>query len=119
VTADVSLWGVVEIMGHRTRAGRLSDAQLGGTTFLQIEHPTRVDHTGDRPLTEMYGQAAIFAIRLCSQDEAVKVAAWAWPDAMPTRAALSPGFEDMIDEDDDDEDLDGVAILNERGIDVL
>lgn len=104
MSADASLWGVVEIMGHRTRAGRLSDAQLGGTTLLQIEHPSRTDHTGERPLTELYGQAAIFGIRLCSAEEAAKVAAWAWPGATPDRAALSPGFEEMVDDDEDDDD---------------
>lgn len=109
MTADVSMWGVVEIMGHRTRAGRLSDAQLGGATLLRIEHPSRTDHTGESPLAEFYAPSAIFDIRLCSPEEAEKVAAWAWPGAMPARPALSSGFEDLVDGEDDEDDDDNVC----------
>lgn len=103
-TETSGLWGVVEIMGHRTRAGRLSDAQLGGATMLRIEHPTAVDHTGEAPLTEFYAPAAIFAIRLCSPDEAVKAASWAWPIRTQDRLMLAPSFEDLIDDTADLED---------------
>lgn len=105
-------WAVVEVMGRRTRAGRVSDAQMGGATLLAIEHPTQKDHTGEAPLTELYAPSAIFAIRLCSQDEATAVAGWAWPGKMPAAAALDPAFEDLIDHTDEygepyDEDNDG------------
>lgn len=33
------LWGVVEIMGRRTRAGLLSDCTIGGATLLRIRAP--------------------------------------------------------------------------------
>lgn len=99
------MWAVVEIMGHRTRAGAISDASIGGATMLRIEHPIRADHTGDEPLTEYYAPTAIFAIRPCSQDEAEEVALWAWaaPRAMPE---LSPAFDALVDAEivDDDED---------------
>jgi hypothetical protein len=106
--ADLGLFGVVEIMGRRTRAGRLSDATLGGATLLRIEHPTRTDHTGTEPLTEFYAASAIFAIRPCSRDECEKVAGWAWPAARPTTPELAPVFQDHIiyDAEEVDDDLD-------------
>ena len=99
---DNGLWGVVEIMGRRTRAGLLSDVQLGGATLLRIEHPSRADHTGAEPLCEYYAASAIFAIRPCSRDDAEKVAAWAWAAPMPARGELSPAFADLVDDEDDD-----------------
>lgn len=42
----MTLFAVVELMGHRTRAGAISDATMGGATLLRIEHPTRVDLAG-------------------------------------------------------------------------
>lgn len=105
--SPVVMWGVVEIMGHRTRAGALSDASIGGATMLRIEHPTRADHTGEGMLAEFYAPSAIFAIRPCSLEECVKVAAWAWPDPAATiRPALSPAFDEFVDEDEDEDDPD-------------
>lgn len=114
----MSLHAVVEIMGHRTRAGAISDAQLGGATLLRIEHPTRVDHTGGEPVAEYYAPSAIFAIRPCSAEEAQRVAAWAWPEP---RAALGPGLPpelaEHIDADDDypDDDDDDLEVDDDPG----
>lgn len=100
------LWAVVEIMGHRIRAGLLSDATIGGATLLRIAHPSRADHTGGEPLCEYYAPTAIFAIRPCSRDDAEKVAAHAWPAPIAARAELAPVFQDFIDDDYGDEDDD-------------
>jgi hypothetical protein len=97
----MTMFAVVELMGHRTRAGAVSDAQMGGATLLRIEHPTRANHTAEEPLAEYYAPAAIFSIRPCSEEEATKVAAWAWTEPGP-RLALSPPLEALVDEDDDD-----------------
>jgi hypothetical protein len=98
------LWAIVEIMGRRTRAGMISDAQLGGATLLRIEHPTVADHGGEDPLTEYYAPAAVFAIRPCSHADAVAVAAWAWPGPRSLKPELAPVFD--IDDDDDFRDGD-------------
>lgn len=99
------MWAVVEIMGRRTRAGAISDATMGGATLLRIEHPTRVDHTGDAQLAEFYAPQSIFAIRPCSQEEPTAVAGWAWPERVE-RPALSPAFDDVMDDDDEDDEED-------------
>lgn len=106
------MWAVVEIMGHRVRASLVSDATLGGATLLRVEHPTAADHTGDEPVTEYYAPQAIFAIRPCSQDEATRVAAHAWPVGPRERPALAPPLEELVDDDDldDDEDLDEAEV---------
>jgi hypothetical protein len=102
----MTLFAVVELMGHRTRAGAISDATMGGATLLRIEHPTRADHTGEDPLAEFYAPAAIFSIRPCSEDEAAKVAAWSWTGDVGGHRALSPAFDELVDAeivDDEDE----------------
>ncbi|MDQ2727546.1 MAG: hypothetical protein M3Y91_06720 [Actinomycetota bacterium] len=101
------LYAVVEIMGRRTRAGMISDAQMGGTTLLRIEHPTRADHTGAEAVAEYYSAQSIFAIRPCSADEAAAVARWAWPEPRPAQPALAPAFADLIDDVDDVDDDEG------------
>jgi hypothetical protein len=103
----MTLYATVEIMGRRTRAGVISDAQIGGATLLRIEHPSRANFSGAEPLTEYYAPQAIFAIRPCSQEEAEKVAAWAWPAAHSV-PELDPAFLDACDVGDGD-DLDDDA----------
>lgn len=101
------MYAIVEIMGHRVRAGMISDAVIGGATMLRIEHPSEADHTGEEPLTEYYAPQAIFAIRPCSQDLAAKTAATCWPIlGGAERLALAAPFEDLVDEDEDPEDSD-------------
>ena len=96
------LWAVVEVMGRRTRAGLISDAQLGGATLLRIEHPSAVDHTGAEPLTEYYAPAAIFAIRPCSREDAETVAAWAWHTGRSAQPELAAPFDELVDVDADE-----------------
>lgn len=81
------MFGLVEIMGHRTRAGMLDDVTIGGATMLRIQHPKLTDHTGDEPLAEFYSPAAIFAIRPCSFEEAVAAANSCW-NPRPARDLL-------------------------------
>ena len=90
------MFAVVEIMGHRTRAGAISDATIGGATLLRIEHPALADESGEEPLTEYYAPQAIFSIRPCSADEAELVAKWAW--APGRQAALaSPELAELVE----------------------
>jgi hypothetical protein len=95
------MWAVVEIMGHRTRAGRVSDATLGGATLLRVEHPTRLAEGPDEPLAEYYAPQAIFAIRPCSLDEAMRVADMYWGQPL-ARPALAAALEDLVDGDEAD-----------------
>lgn len=98
------MWAVVEIMGHRVRAGLCSDATIAGATFLRIEHPTAKDASGEEPVTEYYAPSSLFAIRPCSFDEAV-VAARYWV-AQRAPGELPPvldEFTDDVDVEDDDE----------------
>lgn len=108
------LWAVVEIMGHRTRAGMISDATLGGATMLRIEHPTLADHTGEEPLTELYAPSAIFAVRLCSRDEALSIATWCWKrPSFDSRPALPSALDGVEDVDDDEDWIVDVEIVED------
>jgi len=93
------LYAVVEIMGHRTRAGAISDATMGGAPMLRIEHPTEAAHDGG-PLVEYYAPASIFAIRPCSREVAEQAARyWSPPGPAPARE-LPAEFAELVDDDD-------------------
>lgn len=103
------IWAIVEIMGHKVRAGSISDAAIGGGVMLRIEHPTIADHDDAGPLTELYAQGAQFSIRPCSRAVATEWAENRWRQpitAVPALAeleAVNPiAYDDGagIDEDD-------------------
>lgn len=102
------MFGIVEIMGHRTRAGALSDVTIGGGTMLRIEHPTLADPENDHePLAEFYSPSAIFAIRPCSAAEATAAAERCWSrPPLFYRPELAPPFDDMVEDDLDEYDAD-------------
>ncbi len=62
-------WAIVELMGHRQRAGKVSEETLAGVTLLRIDIPTYGDEGEDLgTVTEYYGGTAIYALRPAAED---------------------------------------------------
>jgi len=58
-------WAIVELMGHRQRAGRVSEIQQFGATMLRIE---RFAPDEEEPFSiEDYGGTAIFCLHRCTE----------------------------------------------------
>lgn len=57
-------WAVLELMGHRIRAGEVSEVEIAGGKMLRIDI-----HCDDGVvLTEYYSTSAIYALRPCSEE---------------------------------------------------
>ncbi|MDX2235306.1 MAG: hypothetical protein NW200_12480 [Hyphomonadaceae bacterium] len=82
-------WALVEIMGHRRRAGFVREVTVAGAKMLQVDVPAP-----DGDVTEFYGGASIFALRPVTEQLARDLAKQAEP--RPVRA-LSYACEDDID----------------------
>lgn len=65
-------WAVVEIMGHKQLAGRVSEEPIAGVNMLRIDIP---EAEGLPPRTVYHGGAAIYAIHPCSEEVARSAAA--------------------------------------------
>lgn len=50
-------WAIVELMGHRKLAGRVSEEQHFGVTMLRIDIPKK-----DGMVTQFYGGSAVYCI---------------------------------------------------------
>jgi hypothetical protein len=55
------MWAIVELMGHGQTAGIIRKSDLGG--LLRLDVPV-----GESFRTEYYGEQAIYAIRVCSEE---------------------------------------------------
>jgi len=57
----------MELFGHQKLAGKVSEATIGGGTFVRIDVP----QTGERPaFTRFYGSAAIYSFTPVSEEVA-------------------------------------------------
>ena len=98
-------WCVLELMGHRRLAGRVSEQQIGGAGFLRIDvFPGPVPEPS---ATQYYAPGAVYAITPVSEMTARKFAIHNQP-APVARWELPEAVDPMVVEDDnlDDEGYD-------------
>lgn len=103
-----SYWAIVELMGHRQRAGLCREVEQFGAKMLRIDIPTEGD---PQFVTEFYGGSSIYALRPAEEDVARSVAARLGdprPVApvsyrLPAPPVADPGDEYLGDEDEDDQ----------------
>ncbi|MEL8055061.1 MAG: hypothetical protein AAGK66_02810 [Pseudomonadota bacterium] len=93
MTEALENWAIVEIMGHRQRAGFVQTVQMAGGELLRIDIPS-----GDGDITEYYGAGSIFSIRPCSEEIARD-----WCKSRGVSRPIRPVEYQAIEHTDDDE----------------
>lgn len=101
-------WAIIDLFGHQKIAGRVSEQQVGGSSFVRVDVPQIKEQA---PFTKLFGAGAIYAITI-TDEETAKVAAsyyapepmdrWTVADMLRTKA-LPPGANDNRQLFDDDE----------------
>lgn len=115
-------WAVLELFGHVRLAGHVTEATIGGCSFLRVDVP---DAEGNTQFTRYFGNGAIYSMTPVTEEVARRVGngsaqppvkAWEMPRvALPAassetsefrepRASDYGGDDDSECEDDDDED---------------
>lgn len=117
-------WGIVELMGHRKLAGKLSTRKIAGMNFLRLDIPARIDTAVETEYsaTQFLNPSSIYALHPTTEDVARAVAAklspepvttWDVKALMPaqskTPVAAQTSFIDHfdVDEDEDEDEDDG------------
>jgi hypothetical protein len=82
-TEKFDSWCVCELFGHQQIAGRVTEASIGGCSFLRVDVPDQPaipkrDYYGAQDAlpayTRYFGQGAIYALNPCSEAVARRVA---------------------------------------------
>lgn len=106
-------WAVVEIMGRQVIAGRVTEAVIGGTSFIRVDVPEQDGHPA---FTRFYGSGAIYALTPVSEEAARLVLKRNRPEPvtvyvpelrLPEPYHADPDWEDDDEDDDEDGDEDG------------
>lgn len=99
-------WAVLELFGHRTLAGKVTEQAIGGCTFVRVDvPPIRVEGEGTvrDGFCKFLGQAAIYSITPCSEEIARAAAQHISQDPIPVympelQRALPRAAESLDDE---------------------
>lgn len=93
-------WCVLDLFGHQRTAGHVTEATIGGCSFIRIDVPEK----DDKYRTEYYGNGAVYSMRPVSEEVARKIAEGASTPVSAweiSRLGLNPMADSMIDDDDD------------------
>lgn len=89
-------WAVVEVMGHVTYAGRVTEQSIGGGSFIRVDVPS----VNDRPqFTKILGHGSIYCITPCTESVAREAAARQYRTPMATIGLPDKTVEMFSDED--------------------
>jgi len=74
---SIETWAIVEVMGHRIFAGRVSEQPIGGASMVRVDVPEVADRDGlvFAPFSKLFGVPAIYAISPCTEETARAYAA--------------------------------------------
>lgn len=95
-------WGIIELFGHTTIAGAVSEMTFGGGTFTRVDVP-EVD--GAHPaFTKLVGPAAIYGMTFVDEATAREAAASLRTPAVTVYIGRPPrGNPPLLDDDREDD----------------
>ena len=101
------VWAIVEMLGHKILAGRVTEHVVAGQAFIRVDVP---ETPQEAAFSKLLGPGSIYAISPCSQELARAAAARLHaepipvyiPKALPAGPQLATEAE--LEDDDDDDD---------------
>lgn len=93
-------WAIVEIMGHQTFAGRVTEQTIGGASFVRVDVPAS---DGKPAFTKIFGAGSIYCITPVTEEIAKRAVAQHQPRAINIYAPVPTGGRVISYNDEDDE----------------
>ena len=110
-------WALVELFGHQKIVGKVTEAQMGGCSFLRVDVPA---YESMAAFTKFFGNGAIYAMTPITETVAMAMLPRIRPEplspfdlphlgAPPSRARIvaDDGYDDHPEDGDDDAEYDG------------
>lgn len=119
-------WGVLEVMGHKRYAGRITEQTIAGAALVRVDVPPAVDSHGQlvAEYSKMFGVGSVYCLTPTTEAVARRVAEQLarWENANPFAAGAGETvdvaeheFEDEFDEDDWDDGAEQFEEQKARG----
>lgn len=72
-------WAIVDLFGHQKIAGKISEEQIGGSSFVRVDVPAIEEQ---KPFTRLFGSGAIYSITITDEETAMAAANYYKPVPM-------------------------------------
>ncbi len=93
-------WAIVELMGHRTFGGYVSEVEMYGGRLLRLDVYDDEDEDTGAAMTQYYGSSAIYCITPADESMARQVGRRSVPGRpQPAMLSYRPESEDLQDYD--------------------
>ena len=76
---DFKEYAIIDLFGHQRIAGRVSEQQIGGSSFVRVDVPQIGEQ---KPFTKLFGSGAIYSITITDEETAKAAAAYIAPEPM-------------------------------------
>jgi hypothetical protein len=97
-------WAIVEIMGHNTIAGYISEVAMFGTAMMRVDVPACGDQAA---YTKFYGGSSIYGVTPTTQEIATKAAERLRIRPVSEWLVPTPSSRQLVDSYADRDDLEG------------
>ena len=61
----IEMWAIIELFGHQRIAGHVTEAEIGGCSFIRVDIP---EVEGSKAITKFYGNGAIYSMTPVSEE---------------------------------------------------
>lgn len=111
-TEKFEQWCILEIMGHNTYAGLVSEQTLGGASFVRIDIP---ETDGQPAFSKLFGASSVYCITPVTEEIAKlraktlhqqPLSIYDLPQEVRDKLRATPALTGPSDGDDDDDDFD-------------
>lgn len=122
--AKFDQWAIVEVMGHKKYAGRVTEQQLAGAALVRVDVPeVKVGERVHPAFTKLVGVGSIYMLTPVTEELARKAAAriaYEGAEVIPVyipaeRQIAGPSAEELADAvdtiDDDDDEVEEAPML--------
>lgn len=96
-------WCIVELFGHQQIAGLVTEATIGGCSFVRVDVP---EINGRPAFTKFYGNGAIYSMTPCGEREARLALERIMPRPVSTYLLPDAATRSTADREDDEDYLD-------------
>lgn len=98
-TETFDSWAVLEVMGHRRLAGKVTEQLIAGMPFLRIDVPM----DGDQMTTQFYAPSSVYCLTPTTEEIARAVARRNQPEPVFRWELPSPQAHRQVNDPDEDD----------------
>lgn len=85
-------WAILELMGHQSIAGWVTEVQIAGRPMLRVDVPKSAEEDDEPAFTRYYSASALYAVTPCSESAVRQYVDYYRPNQAPVHLPPEPSL---------------------------